>query len=52
MIAAASGSEIDLLILILGVAVLLGAAYVAYIGRVAAAAVIALIGVLLLVFAS
>lgn len=52
MIAALAASEIDLLVFIIGIAVLLGAAYVAYVGRLAAAAVIALIGVVLLLLAS
>jgi hypothetical protein len=52
VIAALTAGEMDLLVFILGVLVLLGAAYVAYVGRLAAAAVIAVIGVLLLVFAS
>jgi hypothetical protein len=52
MIGALTGGDTQLLVLILGIVVLLGAAYVAYIGRLAAAALIAVIGVLLLLFAS
>lgn len=52
MIAALTGSEVDTLVFIVGVLVLLGAAYVAYVGRLPAAALIAVIGVVLLFLAS
>ena len=52
MIAALTASEMDTLVFVFGIAVLLGAAYVAYLGRIAAAALIACIGVLLLFVAS
>lgn len=51
-IAALSGHDVSLLVLILAVAVLLGAAYTASRGRVAQAGVIAVIGVILLLLAS
>lgn len=52
MIGALQGSDVNTLVLIAGVLVLLGAAYVAYIGRLAAAGVIAVIGVILLLLAT
>lgn len=44
--------EMDMLVFVLGVLVLLGAAYVTYRGRLPEAALLALIGVLLLFVAS
>lgn len=52
MIAALTGSELDLIVLIIGVLVLLGAAYVAWANRPIPAVVIAVIGVLLILLAS
>lgn len=52
MIAALAASELSLLVFIVAVLVLLGAAYVAYRGRLPEAAVIAVIGIVLLLIAS
>lgn len=52
MIAALTGHELNVVVFILGVGVLLGAAWVAYTGRWPAAGMVAVIGVILLLLAS